>query len=65
MNLHFAFFRLIAELAPGKKGGDFDLPFGGRISIEAGTLNKKDVVTCCMISPSDRYKYIPPLRYIK
>ncbi len=57
-------FRLIAEISPGKKGGDFELPFGGQISIQPGTLNKRDVVTCCMVTPSDRFKYQPSLRYV-
>ena len=56
--------RLIAELSPGKKGGDYELPFGGRIHIPAGILGKKDVITCCMMSPSDRYKYMPPLKLV-
>ena len=54
-------FRLIAEISPGKKGGEFSLPFGGNIVVPSGTFGKKDVVTCCMVSPSDRYKYQPPL----
>lgn len=52
---------MIAEITPGKKGGNFDLPFGGRISVHAGCFGKKDVVTCCMVAPSSRYKYLPPL----
>ena len=55
-------FRLIAEISPGKKGGVFELPFGGKLSVGSGLLGKKDVVTCCMVSPSDRYKYLPSLR---
>ena len=57
--------RMIAEVTSGKKGGDFRLPFGGNITVPAGTMGKKDVVTCCMTSPSDRFKYQPPLRYIR
>ncbi|ELT97503.1 hypothetical protein CAPTEDRAFT_221462 [Capitella teleta] len=55
------FHRLIAELSPGKKGGEFSLPFGGKLIIPSGLLGKKDVVTCCMVSPSDRHKYQPNL----
>lgn len=50
---------MIAEITPGKKGGDFNFPFGGGISIPAGIYNKKDVLTCCQVSPSDRHKYQP------
>ena len=54
---------MIAEIAPGKKGGSFDLPFGGKIHIQPATFqHKKDVVTCCVVSPSNRFKYMPPLR---
>ena len=56
--------RLIAELSPGKKGGEYELPFGGQVNIPGGILGKKDVITCCMMSPSDRYKYMPPLRLV-
>ena len=55
-------FRLISEITPGKKGGDFELPFGGKISVPSGVFQKRDVVTCCIVSPSNRYKYLPPLR---
>ena len=51
----------MVEIATGKKGGDFDLPYGGRISIPGGAVGKKDTVTCCVVSPSDRHKYLPDL----
>ena len=54
--------RLISEVTPGKKGGVFELPFGGTLTVPPGAFYKKDVVTCCQVSPSNRYKYLPPLR---
>ena len=53
--------RMIAEITPGKKGGDFELPFGGNITIPPSCFGKKDVVTCCMVVPGSRHKYLPPL----
>ena len=54
--------RLIAEFSPGKKGGILSLPIaGGSITVQPATLAKKDVITCCVISPNDRYKHQPPL----
>ena len=52
---------MIAEVTPGKKGGTFDLPFGGHMTIQPSCFGKKDVVTCCMVASSSRYKYLPPL----
>jgi len=45
-----------------KKGADFNLPFGGELSVPPGTFSKKDLITCCMVSPSDRFKYQPPIK---
>ena len=56
--------RLISEITPGKKGGEFELPFGGKLTVPSGVFQKKDVVTCCQVSPSNRYKYLPPLKYL-
>ena len=52
---------MLTEITPGKRGGEFELIFGGTVAIESGTFTKKDVVTCFMVSPSNRYKYMPPL----
>ena len=54
---------MLAEFTTNKKGVDHNLPFGGEICIPPGALGKKDVVTCCIVSPSDRFKHLPPIRY--
>ena len=53
---------MVSEVTPGKKGGDFPLSFGGTLSVPQGTMGKRDVITVCQVSPSDRHKYLPPLQ---
>ena len=51
-------FRLIGEFTPGKNGGRYEFPFGGQMTVDSGVVgNKRDVISCSMVSPSDRYKY--------
>ncbi|KAI0234863.1 hypothetical protein LSAT2_014760 [Lamellibrachia satsuma] len=52
------FSRLTGEFAPGRKGGRYEFPFGGYMTVDSGVVNnKKGVVSCCMVSPSDRHEY--------
>ena len=56
-------FRLIGEFTPGKNGGRYEFPFGGQMTVDSGVVgNKRDVISCSMVSPSDRYKYVFELK---
>lgn len=47
--------------SPGKKGGNFGLPNGGKLILPEGLFGKKDTITCQVASPSQRWKYYPTL----
>lgn len=53
------YFRLISEHTPGKKGGSFDFSFGGKLIVPTGLFSKKEAITICAVSPSDRHKFAP------
>ncbi|XP_067667863.1 uncharacterized protein [Haliotis asinina] len=46
---------------PGKKGGNFALPLGAKISIPDGVFSKKDSITCQVAPPSGRWRHLPEL----
>ncbi|XP_062610303.1 uncharacterized protein LOC134272084 isoform X2 [Saccostrea cucullata] len=47
--------------SPGKKGGNFGLPLGGKLILPDGLFGKKDTISCQVASPSLRWKYYPTL----
>jgi hypothetical protein len=50
------------EIAIGKKGGTFPLPFGGQLTVAADAFTKRAVITCTQVLPQDRYQFEPTLR---
>lgn len=55
------FSSLKVTYSPGKKGGNFGLPNGGKLILPEGLFGKKDTITCQVASPSQRWKYYPTL----
>jgi hypothetical protein len=51
------------DIAVGKKGGTFSLPFGGQLTVPADAFVKRAVITCTQVLPHDRYQFEPTLRY--
>ena len=54
-------YSLSATYTPGKKGGNFGLPLGAKISVEEGTFVKKEHITCHVLAPSERWHQNPQL----
>ena len=54
-------FSLKVSYTPGKKGGNFGLPLGAKLTVPDGIFNKKDSITCEVAPPSQRWKYTPVL----
>lgn len=48
-------------VTPGKVGGIFDLAMGGKLTVPERLLNKKDSITCDIVSPGKRLVYAPNL----
>ncbi|XP_050417521.1 uncharacterized protein LOC126830967 [Patella vulgata] len=52
---------LKASYQPGKKGGNFGLPLGAKLTVPEGDFNKKESITCQVIPPSQRWRNSPVL----
>ncbi|ESO88504.1 hypothetical protein LOTGIDRAFT_234556 [Lottia gigantea] len=52
---------LKASYQPGKKGGNFGLPLGAKLTVPEGNFNKKESITCQVTSPSTRWRHCPQL----
>lgn len=44
---------------PGKAGGNFILPLGGKLIVPEGTCGKRDTIVCLVPPPNERWKMIP------
>ena len=53
-----------SEFTPGKRGGLFDIPGGGTITVGNGVMTKKESIRMQIISPSDRHKYIIDMQLV-
>ncbi|XP_076458017.1 uncharacterized protein LOC143291763 isoform X2 [Babylonia areolata] len=45
--------------SPGRSGGTYDLPLGGRLVVPDGICSKKDTITCTVVPPNLRWRYTP------
>ncbi|KAK3107162.1 hypothetical protein FSP39_008363 [Pinctada imbricata] len=52
---------LHVSYTPGKKGGNFGLPLGGKLSIPDGLFTKKQNISCQVAAPSQRWRHLPTL----
>ncbi|KAL8617845.1 hypothetical protein ACOMHN_040193 [Nucella lapillus] len=48
---------LKATYHPGKEGGTFGLPLGGKVIVGEGVCGRKDWVSCTVASPADRWRH--------
>ncbi|KAL5020102.1 hypothetical protein ScPMuIL_002994 [Solemya velum] len=48
---------------PGKKGGNFGLPLGAKLTVPDGVFGKKDSITCQVAPPTSRWRYSPVLPF--
>lgn len=49
--------------SPGKKGGNFGLPLGAKLTVPEGLFGKKDSISCQVAPPSQRWRHSPVLPY--
>lgn len=47
--------------SPGKKGGNFGLPIGAKLSVPDSLFGKKDTITCQVAPPAQRWRHCPVL----
>jgi len=56
-------FRLDSQqISVPKSGGSFQLEFGGLLTVQADTFNKRTTLTCAGVPPDQRYRFEPTLR---
>lgn len=54
---------LKVSYSPGKKGGNFGLPLGAKLTVPEGLFGKKDSISCQVAPPSQRWRHSPVLPY--
>lgn len=54
---------LKVSYTPGKKGGNFGLPLGAKLTVPEGLFGKKDSISCQVAPPSQRWRHSPVLPY--
>lgn len=54
---------LKVSYTPGKKGGNFGLPLGAKLTVPEGLFGKKDHISCQVAPPSQRWRHSPILPY--
>lgn len=52
------------EILPGKRGGSYDLPCGGNLTVDNGVMTKKESVRVQAVSPSERHKYLIDMQLV-
>ena len=55
-------FSGIIEFVPGKKGGEFALPSGGKVRVPGSAVATKEAMTLSKVPPYDRHSLLPELK---